>query len=184
MQEEIDQIIYRFYPKIVSDQYDYSNTKEYLERRNVIRSAVSDKSLQSDWSRLKQKLDAWVVDRSQIIADYSFGGGSPGLHLSFSPKSFGLPTDEVIVITLVVSVISRFWAYRFTGNDFIQRYSPKNQEEAAFLERLDHLVKEIFNNHQRLGAEHLTKEYDDVIIEFEESRNVFYLLFAQHDNWN
>lgn len=150
MEEEIDKVIYRFYPKIVVDQYDYSNTQEYLRRREAIRSAISDKSQQSDWSLLKQKLDVLVVEHSQIIADYSFAAGSPGLHLSFSPKSFGLPSDEVIVITLVVSVISKFWAYRFTGNDFIQRYSPKNQEEAAFMEQLDHLVKEIFNNHQRL----------------------------------
>jgi hypothetical protein len=145
MQEEIDQLIYRFYPKIVADQYDYYETKEYLERRKRIQAAITDKSLQSKWSQLKQNLDAMLVDRSQIIADYSFGGGSPGLHLSFSPKSFGLPNDKVIVITLIVSVISRFWAYRFTGSDHIQGYSLKRQEELAFLKRLDLLVKGIFN---------------------------------------
>lgn len=185
MEEEIDQLIYRFYPKVLVDQYDYSNTQEYLRRREAIRSAISDKSLQSDWVLLKQKLGTLVVDHSQIIADYSFAAGSPALHLSFSPKVFGLPTDELIVITLTISVISRFWAYRFTdrsGVDLIQRYSPKSQTESEFLERLDLLVKGIFKNHQRLDAKYLTKEYDDVIIDFEASRNVFDLLFAEHGN--
>lgn len=183
--KEIDELIYKFYPKNILCLEEYFTTKEYLARRKVIKAAIEDKSLSSTWSELKQKINGLVVDHSQILADYSFAGGAPGLHLSFKPTSFGLPNNEVIFISLVVSVISKFWAYRFmdkSGMYFIPRYSPRTKKETRLLEKLDLLVKETFKDYQRLEAHYLTIEYEDVIIDYEESRNVFKLLFADHDN--
>ena len=69
-----------------------------------------------------------------------------------------------------------------SGASFEPRYSPKNEGEIELFGKLDFLVKFIFGDYQRLDSHFLTKEYSNVIIEFEDSRNVFHLLFADHDN--
>src|SRR5690606_33604513 len=109
----------------------------------------------SKWKSFKEKFDKLITDRSHSLSDYSFGGGSPSLHLSINPKAFMEADNDVLVFTVVISVISDFWAYRFMDRiDAVweARYSPKTEKERELLSQVGQIMEATFPS-QRLLEE-------------------------------
>ncbi|SEL38865.1 hypothetical protein [Parapedobacter koreensis] len=184
--KDVNRCVYRFYPKNLS-LYDegYYKSQEYLDRRAMVDEAFHQNA---GWISFKALIEEIMIDRSSPKADYSFGGGMTSYHLSIDPKAFGLDSERnMLVFTVLISVISDFWAFRFmekTSDGWSARYTTKNETEEALVRAVSGLVKKCFPEHEKLpeGIHQLT--VNDVYMRYaeESGATVFELLFTDHDN--
>lgn len=186
--QEIQELVYKYYPKGIAISDAYYSSNEYWAKRQKVDEAYHDKSLQAQWANFKEEFRKRPVkEKSQILADYSFFGGSPAHHISIRAEALDGISDEVIVFTVVISVISAFWAYRFmdrAGAGWKARYSPKDKKEKELIAQVGAIIKETFPHHEPLEEEYLLAGYDDIESSLGLGRppTVFDLLFVDHDN--
>lgn len=128
-----------FYPTDISldDIAAYANSEPYKKKKSYIDSAWSERN---EWNLLKASLS----DLSTEIWDYSFMGGSPCYHFSFSQEQ-----NKEILFSLFVSVILPYYAIRIMNiSNFDKSFDPISAIESRVFEKLENKVKNVFPKHR------------------------------------
>lgn len=186
-QQELKELIYKYYPKGMAIGDEYAASKEYRLRKQKIDDAIANADIQVGWANFKEEFQKLVKDKSRILADYSFFSGSPAHQISIRAEAFDGLGNNVIVFSVMISVIVNYWAYRFTdqmGTILQPRYSTQNTKEEELIAQVDRIIIDTFPDYQLLEEKYLMESYDhlETSVGLERSPTVFDLLFADHDN--
>lgn len=144
--EQIIEQLQEFYPAGISldDIAAYAGSDAYKKRKNCIDTAWSDRG---QWEELKTSLS----ELSDEVWDYSFMGGSPTHHFSFSLKH-----EENRLYSLFVSVLLPYYAIRIMDlSNLDKSFNPVSDADSLVFEKLENKVKDVFPDYQIIKDEAL-----------------------------
>ncbi|MCS4229255.1 hypothetical protein [Sphingobacterium sp. BIGb0165] len=168
--EQIIEQLKEFYPAGVSldDTETYVGSEAFNNRKLCIESAWSDRR---QWEQLKDSLS----DLSAEIWDYSFMGGSPSYHFSFSQQQ-----NDNTLYSLFVSVILPYYAIRIMDlSNLDKSFNSVSDADFYVSEKLGNKVKIVFPLHRIIKDEALLQAKIDIFeADGENPLSIQHLLFS------
>jgi hypothetical protein len=145
-QEELVNIIYKYYPKGITTQNPdkYESSVENIRRLKLC--DVIKVSNQNKWEFFKNDLLKYIEGQSSSFSDYTSFGGIPNYIIEIAIRNEQSTNGPKIILHVLISFITDYWIFRFLDTTYKDnfRFQVTGPLEAEIIQNITQLIYKHF----------------------------------------